>query len=1272
MHACLHLPAIHYLDTTPMPDPRTLLAPLLLGLLSLTAQAQNLAAGKAVTASGALYPGLPTSNLTDSIRSGTSVSHPATGATLGFFFQADLGADYPLSRVVLYNRDNCCPERLSNYRVTLYADSAGTPGAVRWQADIRTDGFNSGLGGNDTIYGNASTNPAHQFRGRFIRITNLSGAAYNPQIAELEAYPEPAPTIRQFLTDAGNIGTPGLPVSAHLSWVVESADAVSISGIGPVTTSGTATVAPASQTTYTLTATRAPSGTNATANVVIAVNAVPIVPRITEFQAADGLLEDEDGDRPDWIELYNPNTFTLNVAGYSLTDTEAPGDDWTFPLANIAPGGYAVIFASAKNRAVPGQPLHTTFSLSTPGEYLALSAPGGALVQRFPADYPVTLLFPKQYARVTYGLDGSGVAKYFKPATPGTANGSGYDGVVAETSLSVKRGIFSAPQTVAISTATVGATIRYTTNSAPPTETTGTVYAGPVTISATTTLRAAAFKTGFAPSNVDTHTYIFPADVVTQPTMSTTITQSASYGPQMIAALTDLPSLSIVTPATIVDGSNVPCSFEYIPATGAGVHEDAGIELFGGAYTNFAKKSFRLSFKAEFGATKVSLPGVFANHAHGWKPVEKFDQLEVRSGSHDMKLRGFYVANMFTDATMLDMGEFSTHGRFVHLYLNGVYWGMFHLRERWGADHHTSYFGGPKGDHESISGNLNVGGWADPGDPYDGDGASWTRIKSLRSNYAALKPYADITQYVDYMAMWMFGNAENEWRSTGPKNAGSGAKFWLNDADGWLAINAWDGNDNNTARTTPPPGRLSGDGPGSLLSALHYAGDPDFRMLVADRIHRAMFGNGALTPAANAARLNATCVEIERAFYAEAARWSTVNTSHYRTPAEWVSYRDSIFNSWLPTRTAAVISQLQTAGYYPPQAAPAFTGGTVASGSAVDFPVAGATVYFTTDGSDPRLSGGTVNPAAFTGSSIVLTQNTWLRARAKSATAWSALNEAFYTVTAPLVQGDVVFSEIHYNPKGDDNSEFIELWNRTARAVNLRGAKFTAGISYDFPDNRDVPLAPGGRLVLCASEYNFQLRYGTEIAVGGVYFDHLGNDGDTVALASSIGAQLITLHYGDTAPWPDSADGNGYSMVLANAAAPTAAASWRTSIALHGNPGTSDSIPFAGSPLADADADGLPALIEHFLATSDTNPESGISTVIPGRTADGRTTLTFPRRLSADDLVCAVEVSTDLLTWQADAARTAHVNLGNGIAMETWTASTAASPQFLRIRVTKP
>ena len=239
---------------------------------------------------------------------------------------------------------------------------------------------------------------------------------------------------------------------------------------------------------------------------------------------------------------------------------------------------------------------------------------------------------------------------------------------------------------------------------------------------------------------------------------------------------------------------------------------------------------------------------------------------------------------------------------------------------------------------------------------------------------------------------------------------------------------------------------------------------------------------------------------------------------------------------------------------------------------------------------------------------------------------------------------------------GDDDAEFIELWNPTTHAVNLRGAKFTAGLSYDFPDNRDAPLAPGGRLVLCASQYNFQVRYGIEIPVAGVYFDRLGNDGDTLTLATSANVPLITMHYDDNAPWFDAADGGGYSLVLANrtpGANYDSALNWRASTAAGGNPGTDDTTLFPGGDLLAyaLAANSLPALT---------------------RQLDGSLLFTFLRTPAADAVEYAVETSDTLAAWlTTEATLVSQARQPNGSVLMTWLIPGTVEPtKFARLRVT--
>src|SRR5437667_4386002 len=120
---------------------------------------------------------------------------------------------------------------------------------------------------------------------------------------------------------------------------------------------------------------------------------------ISEFVADNkSTLADENGQFPDWIELYNTGITTANLNGWSLTDDPARQARWFFPATNLTAKGFMVVFASGKNRAVPGAPLHTDFNLKAGGEYLALLKPDAVVASEFaPA-------FPQQFPDISYGV----------------------------------------------------------------------------------------------------------------------------------------------------------------------------------------------------------------------------------------------------------------------------------------------------------------------------------------------------------------------------------------------------------------------------------------------------------------------------------------------------------------------------------------------------------------------------------------------------------------------------------------------------------------------------------------------------------------------------------------------------------------------------------------------------------------------------------------------------------------------------------------------------
>jgi hypothetical protein len=122
-------------------------------------------------------------------------------------------------------------------------------------------------------------------------------------------------------------------------------------------------------------------------------------PVISEFMASNhNSISDEDGNHSDWIEIYNPETTAVNMAGWSLTDLQSNLQKWTFPAVTIPAKGLLLVFASGQDRKVVGQPLHTSFDLKASGEYLALVKPDGSTITTEFAP-----MYPPQFEDISYG-----------------------------------------------------------------------------------------------------------------------------------------------------------------------------------------------------------------------------------------------------------------------------------------------------------------------------------------------------------------------------------------------------------------------------------------------------------------------------------------------------------------------------------------------------------------------------------------------------------------------------------------------------------------------------------------------------------------------------------------------------------------------------------------------------------------------------------------------------------------------------------------------------
>ena len=633
-------------------------------------------------------------------------------------------------------------------------------------------------------------------------------------------------------------------------------------------------------------------------------------------------------------------------------------------------------------------------------------------------------------------IGGSG---FLNTPSPGGLNGETFGGFVSDTKFSVDRGFHNTSFNLEINSATPGAEIRYTLDGTPPRTNVGQIYTGPLSITATTIVRAIASKPDFRATNIDTHTYIFPKDVVTQARMRDSVTQSETLGPQMVDSLKSVPTVSIVTdnpgPFQNESGSNIrsesPASVEMIFPDGTpGFQEDGGLKHFGGYYTNFPKKSLRIGFRSKYGATKIRHPIFEGFDYKHYPPTDRFDVMDLRSGSHDMNSRGAYMSNRFTDDSMLDMGNLAPHGRFVHVYLNGSYWGQYHLRERWNADMASSYFGGPKADYDAV--NLNDNFRADE-KVYDGTGVFWNEAKALASGsnpWENNDNNIDVANLIDFMLLWVSGNSESEVRLLGSKVQGQPFRFQMKDADGYLRN----------------PGHSANDaGPLSLMSRLR-SGNTDFAMLLADRIHKHYFNDGAMTPAKNIERLQKRVNEARPGFIAESARWG----NRFREYQNWLNYQNNLVSNHFPGLAQTMVGRFKSAGMYPDIIAPVFNqhGGSISDDTPLTMSTDADKIYYTLDGSDPRLNGGTPNPAAteasFNGGggpgeqqpvTYITTGYTWkyIDNGSDQGTEWRAIDfndTAWSSGPSPLgYGGDGEATELSFG--GDSGNKYATTYYRT-------------------------------------------------------------------------------------------------------------------------------------------------------------------------------------------------------------------------------------------------
>ncbi|MCP4261373.1 MAG: hypothetical protein GY774_28310, partial [Planctomycetes bacterium] len=719
--------------------------------------------------------------------------------------------------------------------------------------------------------------------------------------------------------------------------------------------------------------------------------------------------QDPQGQYDDWIEIYNVSSDAIDIGGLYLTDNLSNPTKWQIldgipVLTTIPPHGYLLIWADDDTEY---SGLHANFKLDADGEEIGLfDSDGSTLID--------SIVFPDQTTDISFGRspDANEDLSFFAYPSPGQQNIAAYLGQVADTKFSHNRGFYDTSFSVTIATETEGATIYYTLDGSEPYDISGRslrgmVYTDSIPINETTCLRAIAIKHGWKSTDIDTHTYIFLYDVIRQTQqealfsgypnewwggypadyeMDPDIYNDRDYTNLMDDALVSIPTISLVTNKDnlfsheddpehggiyIYTGHSItggrgwerPVSAEFFIQNGQNeFHANCGLRIQGGENrrpNKCPKHSFSLRFRSEYGPSKLNFK-LFDD----W-PVNSFNTIQFRgvfnnAWTHwapDQRQRAQYIRDQWMRDCLTDMDyKDAGQGYFVHLYLNGIYWGVYNLQERPVAYHYAAYNDGDEENIDAING----------GRATDGTTVAWNQMRNVVAsrNWEEICKLLNIDNFID----WTIANLAVSNRDL--KNNGN----WRAAGGGYLHrpwhFYSWDAEhiiegvtQNGTAPSADPTGLFN------------YLDDiEEFKVRFGDRIHKHLFNEGALTPQRNIQRWLKRADELELAVIAESARWGdyrkdmhSYSSGPYRLYTKndfWIIEKNRLINDYFPRRTDIAVNQFRSRGLYPPIDAPEFRidgsyqhGGQIAPGDVLSIISSAGTIYYSLNGTDPRLLG---------------------------------------------------------------------------------------------------------------------------------------------------------------------------------------------------------------------------------------------------------------------------------------------------------------------------
>jgi|WetSurMetagenome_2_1015567.scaffolds.fasta_scaffold03212_7 hypothetical protein len=836
-------------------------------------------------------------------------------------------------------------------------------------------------------------------------------------------------------------------------------------------------------------------------------------------------------DYPDWIELYNSTPSSIDIGNYYFICGKSNPEKWHIPVNTILPANSYISYWADNSKVTN----HADFELNSDGDFIGLYTPLGVVVDSFS--------FTGQQKDVSFGRVNDNLSQlvFFPVPTKGAKNSpTFYASKSADPVFSKKGGFYTGIQSIVLSNSSPSSQIRYTTNGSEP-DNSSLLYSGPISITKTTALRAKTFETGLLPSKIITRTF-FIDEEINLPVISI-VTDSDNffddYKGIYITGKNGIRGSCDATLRNLNQDWERPVNIELYEKDGSlGINQEAGIKIYGGcSRTRFPQKSLALYARKEYGK------GSFDYQLFPDKSIFQFKSFVLRSSADDQ------VNTFMRDALAqyVSIGEMDVDiqaYRPAVVFFDGEYWGIHDIREKISEHYFESNYNLDKSTVNILEGNGSVS---------YGKSSDYTNMLNYISTYSLsypesyeyIKTQMDIDEFIDYEILHIY-LGENDW-------PGNNIKFWNSGTWGhqkwrWICYDLDQTfiytNVDALAKATATNGGTWPNPPWSTFLLRNLLTNSDFRNCFVQRY--AFYLSTTFKPV----NLNIIVQKFKSALEPEiprhVTRWggkldpdfheSWTISPTFSSLDEWLQNVDYLI-AFVNNRPSYAITQLKSKFGL---------SGMAALTISTNLPGAGSVMIYDRKVPEPEFSGDFFKGVPIKTRALSNPGYKFLcweyigetnKIDSASEITFTIGSNQKITAVYERITGQepyVIIDEINYHSSPDFNtSDWIEIHNKQNDPIDLSGWKLKDIDDrnvFRFPTG--TKISPNGYVTICEDLDSFHHLFPWTInCIGNTGFD-LNNDGGVVRLYNAGDLLIDSVRYDDMNPWPELADGEGYSLIL--------------------------------------------------------------------------------------------------------------------------------------------